>query len=122
MPTLKCDVCQSPVEPMIPKPTRVICVKCVLNPPGGALNLATLAPPDPHWLRFDTGLLTGALKPIVDAVASVGELRLLDAQIAACKVRLLACADAAQRIHDQHDDTSSLCPLAQDLRDAAAKL
>lgn len=81
--------------------------------------------PDTHWLRFDKGIVD-ALQPIrraVDmAVGDLAELRALDAMIAATKVRLLAFAETAQRIHDQHDDMSSVCPLAQDLLDAAAKL
>lgn len=69
------------------------------------------APPPPDPLQL-----------ALAAANALDELGILDKQIAATKARLLALADAAQRIHDAHDGTSSVCPLADDLRRAAALL
>lgn len=96
-----------------------------------AILLGDEKPRTPPMPRFDAGLplpvgavplVSDPLQLAADALQALDELGILDKQIAATKARLLALADAAQRIHDAHDGTSTVCPLAEDLRHAAALL
>lgn len=106
--TTHCDGCRAQLRITAngdkPGLTGFVCNRCAPAPVDERVPMPA----------FDAGLRVTP-PPALDAPG------IIRVHIAACKARLLALADAAQRIHDEHD-TVDTCPVADRLREAAALL